>query len=184
MKNPNWYANRRLNPPKAFWEWCYKSMPTYIWESKERRIVASTRKHFNCQTKRLTKNSKLDFSDTRKRFQIVLCTKARIEIHTYTVYSNFKQGIQSFDSELTNLEVFMDDEHIKMHYNSFEDSFEKGLVPVVAMGNYNYPDIYDNDLAERLSKTSPLRYLDISLFYIDDIARMYIDLGKSKAVSS
>lgn len=43
--DPDDYVKNRLKAPKAFFEWCYQSMRTYIWENKSKTIVASNRKH-------------------------------------------------------------------------------------------------------------------------------------------
>lgn len=174
MREPKYYADNRLKPPKAFWEWCYRQMPSYIWKNKEKTIVASKRKHSYVIEKRLFKNSRLDFFDTKNNFMIVLCTSKRIEIQTYVVYSEFKRGIQQFETDLVNLEVLTGNQHIKLHYDNIDYEFVKGLKPVVGMFNYQYPEIYDDNIEERLSKVSELKYLNNHVRYsIDYLPRIY-----------
>jgi len=70
MKTANDYAKNCLKPPKAFFEWCYYNMPTYKWANKQQTIIASERKHYFTEEKRLTKNSRLTFFDRRDHFHI------------------------------------------------------------------------------------------------------------------
>ncbi|MFS0934757.1 hypothetical protein ACFDAA_19600, partial [Enterococcus casseliflavus] len=103
MKTANDYAKNCLKPPKAFFEWCYYNMPTYKWANKQQTIIASERKHYFTEEKRLTKNSRLTFFDRRDHFQIILSTSKRIEIQTYEVRSLLEKGKQHFRVKLVNL---------------------------------------------------------------------------------
>ncbi|EJZ8467032.1 hypothetical protein OIV85_002724, partial [Enterococcus faecalis] len=97
---PEKYVENKLQPPKAFFEWCYVGFRTYKWKNKEREIVASDRKHSYVIEKRLTKNSRLTFYDKSQYFQIVLATSRRIEVQTYKICSLFTNGIQHYEKEL------------------------------------------------------------------------------------
>lgn len=172
-KTPNEYYKNRLTPPKAFFEWCYSQMPTYVWKNKQKTIIASDRKHFSIKEKRLTKNSRLTFFDRKEIFEIILSTSKRIERQFYEVFSFFDNGKQSFEVKLLNLHVFSENEYIKIHRES-EDNYLYGLKPVVGMFNYYYaqPVRYDNNWKDRLEKVSELKYLKLENMS-DDLLELY-----------
>jgi len=161
MKNrePKYYFDNQLNPPKAFFEWCYYNLPTYEWSNKNETIIASERKHCYVTKKRLAKNSNLTFFDKKKTFMIVLSTSKRIEIQTYIISSEFVDGKQHFDHRLVNLERFSEDKHIKVSNNY--SCYKFGFVATTGMFNYDWPDLYSNEWEDRLSKISELRYIEL-----------------------
>lgn len=167
-----YYIDNRLKPPKAFFEWCYRDQASYIWTNKQKTIISSKRKHKHVFEKRLTKNSRLTFFDTRKNYRIVLSTSKRIEIQTYSVQSHFTEGIQSFDNRLVNLEILADDKHIKV--NGLNGG-EFGLKPVTGMFNSYHPEVYPNKWEKHLSEQSELKYLEIEnmRIYPEDLPRIY-----------
>lgn len=173
MMNANQYVENRLQPPKRFWEWCYSSMPTYIWKNKIKTIVASRRKHNYCTEKRLTKASKLTFFDTKTHFQIILCNSKKIEIQTYAVYSEFVDGIQCFSEKLENMEILMNDQHIKIGATYQENEYKFGLKQLAGMFNYYLPDMFEVKHIRKKLKKSELRYLNLDDVGIDDLPRIY-----------
>ncbi|MEB6088200.1 PcfJ domain-containing protein [Enterococcus casseliflavus] len=174
MKTPNDYAKNCLKPPKAFFEWCYYNMPTYKWANKQQTIIASERKHYFTEEKRLTKNSRLTFFDRRDHFQIILSTSKRIEIQTYEVRSLLEKGKQHFRVKLVNLEHFSNNTHIKVGAVS-DTTYDFRLVQLGNMLSMyaQHPTLYPNDWNDRLFNVSELRYLTIDSIYGDEIAFIY-----------
>ncbi|MDT3393945.1 MAG: PcfJ domain-containing protein [Bacillota bacterium] len=171
-KKPIDYVNNRLKPAKSFYEWCYQSMRTYIWSNKERTIVASERKHSNVIKKRLTKKSRLTFYDRRDYFMIVLATSKRIEIQTYKVASFFDNGEQRFETELFNLEVCANDQHVKVGH--FYPEYGFGLKQTMGPFCRIYADVYEmknwtNRLAN--SELKYIRYEDE--FWPENLGQVY-----------
>lgn len=159
-KKPIDYVNNRLKPPKSFFEWCYQSMRTYVWSNKERTIVASELKHSNVIKKRLTKKSRLTFYDRRDYFMIVLATSKRIELQTYRVESYFDDGKQRIENELLNLEVFANDQHIKVGH--FYPQYGFGLKQTMGPFSKIYPEVYDKEHWTNRLKKSELRYIKLA----------------------
>lgn len=174
MKTANDYAKNCLKPPKAFFEWCYYNMPTYKWANKQQTIVASERKHYFTEEKRLTKNSRLTFFDRRDHFQIILSTSKRIEIQTYEVRSLLEKGKQYFRVRLVNLEHFSNNKHIKVGAVS-DTTYDFRLVQLSNMLSMyaQRPTLYPNNWNDRLFTVSELRYLTIDSIYSDEIAFIY-----------
>ena len=174
MKTANDYAKNCLKPPKAFFEWCYYNMPTYKWTNKQQTIVASERKHYFTEEKRLTKNSRLTIFDRRDHFQIILSTSKRIEIQTYEVLSLLEKGKQHFRVKLVNLEHFSNDKHIKVGAVS-DTTYDFRLVQLGNMLSMyaQRPSLYPNQWKDRLFAVSELRYLTIDSIYGDEIAFIY-----------
>ncbi|EGO2715320.1 hypothetical protein IET03_002048 [Enterococcus faecalis] len=171
---PEKYVENKLQPPKAFFEWCYVGFRTYKWKNKEREIVASDRKHCYVIEKRLTKNSRLTFYDMSHYFQIVLSTSKRIEIQTYRIYSLFTNGIQHFEDELMNLEIFQNNQHIKI--GRIQETYRFGKVSVVqpTQSYYFYgPELYQNNWKNRLGKVSELKYLDLDDLTLESLDIVY-----------
>lgn len=156
-KKPIDYVNSRLKPPKAFFEWCYQSMRTYVWANKQKTIVASDRKHSNVIKKRLTKKSRLTFYDYRNYFMIVLATSKRIELQTYKVASYFDNGKQRFETELFNLEVLASDQHIKV--GRFLPEYGFGLKQTMGPFSKIYPEVFDKEQWTKRLNKSELRYI-------------------------
>lgn len=173
-KTANDYYNNRLQPPKAFFEWCYRKLPSYIWKNKQKEIVSSTRKHREVIEKRLTKKSRLNFIDKYEYFEIVLCTKKRIERQIYRVYSEFVNGQQHFNVDLINMHLFTGNKHIKIH-KTYLNYYTTGLIPIGSMFSYQYCIIerYPNNWIERLEKVSELKYLNLNGFDADDLPHYY-----------
>lgn len=167
-KKPNEYYKNRLTPPKAFFEWCYSQMPTYVWKNKQQTIIASDRKHYVVKEKRLTKKSRLTFFDKKEIFEIILSTSRRIERQFYEVFSHFDDGQQYFEVKLLNLHVFTNNKYIKIHREHAEN-YSFGLIPVVNMFNYYYgqPRRYPNKWVERLERVSELKYINLEELSVD-----------------
>lgn len=166
-KTPNEYYKNRLTPPKAFFEWCYSQMPTYVWKNKQKTIIASDRKHDFIKEKRLTKNSRLTFFDKKETFEIILSTSKRIERQFYEVFSLFDNGVQYFEVRLLNLHVFTNNAYIKIHREN-EENYTFGLAPVVGMFNYYaQPSRYPNNWVERLERVSELKYINLEELSVD-----------------
>ena len=149
-------------------------MPTYKWTNKQQTIVASERKHYFTEEKRLTKNSRLTFFDRRDHFQIILSTSKRIEIQTYEVLSLLEKGKQHFRVKLVNLEHFSNDKHIKVGAVS-DTTYDFRLVQLGNMLSMyaQRPSLYPNQWKDRLFAVSELRYLTIDSIYGDEIAFIY-----------
>lgn len=170
-KEPKYYFDNQLNPPKDFFEWCYYNLPTYEWSNKNETIIGSERKHCYVTKKRLAKNSNLTFFDKKKTFMIVLSTSKRIEIQTYIVFSKFVDGKQHFGHQLTNLEQFSENKHIKASNDNSKYKF--GLVSTTGMFNYDWPDLYPNEWNTRLSKISELKYIELWHINPENIKTIY-----------
>lgn len=171
-KTPKDYYDNRLKPPKAFFEWCYSNMRTYVWENKKNKIVSSHRKHQEVIKKRLAKNSCLTFFDQSEYFEIVLCTKKRIERQTYRVFSSFEKGKQHFDCQLVNLHMFRENQYQTVHRINAE-RYDWGKMPII-QGMYRYsPTVYDNNIIKRLEKQSELKYLDLKDLTVDTLYFYY-----------
>lgn len=173
-KTPNEIYENRLTPPKAFFEWCYSQMPTYVWKNKQQTIIGSDRKHSFVTEKRLTVKSRLTFFDKKTTFEIILCTKKRIERQFYTVCSRFVDGKQEFDVTLLNLHLFTDNQYIKIHMER-ENDYRFGLTPVVGMFNHYFaqPEIYPNNWDKRIETISELKYVNLNDCYLDILPRYY-----------
>ena len=49
MREADFYVNKRLHAPKAFYDWCYSQIPTIIFSNKN-KVILSNRK--GCEVKR------------------------------------------------------------------------------------------------------------------------------------
>lgn len=171
-KTPKDYYDSRLKPPKAFFEWCYSNMRTYVWENKQQKIIASPRKHKEVIKKRLMKTSALTFYDTCDKFDIVLSSNKRIERHTYEIVSLIKEGKQYFESSLINLHVFSQNTYIKLS-TDYQGNYTWGLKPIVS-GMWKYlPECYPNQWRERLERISELKYLSLERLSVDCLPHYY-----------
>lgn len=171
-KTANDYIKNRLQPPKAFFEWCYYNMPTYVWKNQRQTLIASDRKHYFTKEKRLIKNSRLTFFDKKEYFMIILSTNKRIEIQTYAVCSSFENGKQLFSTTLENFEQLSQDQHIKIS-KDFPNGYKFGLKAISGMFHYYMPDIYPNEWRERLAHVSELKYLKLERIVPDQLSRIY-----------
>lgn len=166
------YIKERLQAPKAFYEWCYYYMPTYIWKNKKETIIASERDHYFTTEKRLTKNSRLTFFDSYKYFMIVLSTSKRIEIQTYMVSLKFENGVQKFSTKIVNLEQFSQNQHVKIGGN-FPNGYKFGLKALGGLFYSYIPDVYPSDWLTRLARVSELKYLTLENIFPDQLERIY-----------
>ncbi|MCC4121828.1 hypothetical protein LL264_13325, partial [Lactococcus lactis] len=113
-KNADWYVEKKLIPPKSFFNWCESQIPIYKWSNKNEVIVSSDRKFGHVTEKRLTKNSRLTFVDKFYSFAIVLVTSKRIEVQSYGYWVDIIDGKESLESTLVNFEIFDNDECVKI----------------------------------------------------------------------
>lgn len=175
MKDANFYVDKRLQPPKSFFNWCYSQIPTIIFSNKD-KAISSNRKGCKVIRKRLNKNTRTDFDDCYKCFAITLCTPKRIEIQSYGFYSRYNRGIQDIKYELVNFELFENDEHIQCSQNYFlKNEYQFGLCRQFLMGGaYTGVIMYENDFEEMLKQKSELKYIEWNIpLNIWDIRRFY-----------
>lgn len=175
MKDANFYVDKRLQPPKSFFNWCYSQIPTIIFSNKD-KAISSNRKGCKVIRKRLNKNTRTDFDDCYKCFAITLCTPKRIEIQSYGFYSRYNRGIQDIKYELVNFELFENDEHIQCSQNYFlKNEYQFGLCRQFSMGGaYTGVIMYENDFEEMLKQKSELKYIEWNIpLNIWDIRRFY-----------
>lgn len=175
MRDAEFYVNKRLQPPKSFFDWCYSQIPTIIFSNKD-KVISSNRKGCKVIKKRLNKNTRIDFNDCYKCFAITLCTPKRIEIQSYGFYSRYNRGIQNIDCELVNFELFENDEHIQCSQNYFVTGrYQFGLCRQYSMGGaYTGVVMYENDIDNQLKQKSELKYIEWKIpLNIWDIRRFY-----------
>jgi uncharacterized protein lin1253/lin1744 len=175
MRDAEFYVNKRLQPPKSFFDWCYSQIPTIIFLNKD-KVISSNRKGCKVIKKRLNKNTRIDFNDCYKCFAITLCTPKRIEIQSYGFYSRYNRGIQNIDCELVNFELFENDEHIQCSQNYFVTGrYQFGLCRQYSMGGaYTGVVMYENDIDNQLKQKSELKYIEWKIpVNIWDIRRFY-----------
>lgn len=175
MRDAEYYVNKRLQPPKSFFDWCYSQIPTIIFSNKD-KVISSNRKGCKVIKKRLNKNTRIDFNDCYKCFAITLCTPKRIEIQSYGFYSRYNRGIQNIDCELVNFELFENDEHIQCSQNYFATGrYQFGLCRQYSMGGaYTGVVMYENDIDNQLKQKSELKYIEWKIpVNIWDIRRFY-----------
>ena len=175
MRDAEFYVNKRLQPPKSFFDWCYSQIPTIIFSNKD-KVISSNRKGCKVIKKRLNKNTRIDFNDCYKCFAITLCTPKRIEIQSYGFYSRYNRGIQNIDCELVNFELFENDEHIQCSQNYFVTGrYQFGLCRQYSMGGaYTGVVMYENDIDNQLKQKSELKYIEWNIpLNIWDIRRFY-----------
>ncbi len=166
-------AERRLKPPKGFWDWCYSQITTYKWSNKYETIVASDMKLGYCVEKRLTKASKLTFFDKSYLFSIVLATAKRIEIQSYVFNSRFDKGKQSIKIRLTNLERFEGGKHIKIGRVHNGQYLPFLIENYYGSGPYTGNKFYPNNWIEQLQKISELKYIKFDRIGYHQIERLY-----------
>lgn len=175
MRDAEFYVNKRLQPPKSFFDWCYSQIPTIIFSNKD-KVISSNRKGCKVIRKRLNKNTRTDFDDCYKCFAITLCTLKRIEIQSYGFYSRYNRGIQDIKCELVNFELFENDEHIQCSQNYFVTGrYQFGLCRQYSMGGaYTGVVMYENDIDNQLKQKSELKYIEWKIpINIWEIRRFY-----------
>ncbi|MGT2829014.1 PcfJ domain-containing protein [Streptococcus hillyeri] len=166
-------AERRLKPPKSFWDWCYSQITTYKWSNKKQTIVASDLKLGYCVEKKLTKASRLTFYDKTYFFSIILCTSSRIEIQSYEFNSRVDNGHQSIKYALANIERFENDKHIKIGRSYTDQYFPYLIENFFGGGPYSGNKFYPNNWQDRLKTVSELKYLKFNYIYFWEIERFY-----------
>ena len=166
-------AERRLKPPKAFWDWCYSQIRTYKWTNKNQTIVSSDRPLGYCVEKKLTKSSRLTFYDKTYFFSIVLCTAKRIEIQSYEFTSRVDNGHQTVKHALANLERFENDRHIKIGRDYTNRYLPFLIHNFVGGGPYTGNKFYPNNWNSRLKEVSELKYIQFDYLNYWEIERMY-----------
>lgn len=155
------YIDNSLKPPKKFFDWCYSQIHTFKWSNKNETILASDRKNCEVIEKQLRKNTVLTFNDKFYAFALVLVTKKRIEIQTWTFYSEIIDGKQIIEKELANLELFTNDKHIKV--GKWWNGYSSGLVPMYPMGHaYTRVEFFEESWDKRISEISELKYIDFT----------------------
>lgn len=172
MKAAKWYVDKKLKPPKSFWDWCYKQIPIFKWSNNSETIVSSDRQGKVIE-KRLTKRSKLTYFDKFMPMAIILVTRKRIEIQSYGFWIEYVNGKEKIQVELTNFEQFANNRHIKV--GLWFEKYGHGLVKNFGMmgGPYERTQFFDNDWKSKIQNQSELKYLD---FYDADYSR--IDLAQ------
>ena len=166
-------AERRLKPPKQFWDWCYSQIRTYKWSNKSQTIIASDRPLGFCVEKKLTKSSRLTFYDKTYFFSIVLCTVKRIEIQSYEFRSKLVDGKQFIDWHFTNLERFENDKHVKIGQDYTGQYYPYLFSNYFGGGYYTGNKFYPNNWIEKLKKVSELKYLKFGDIAYWEIERFY-----------
>ncbi|WP_421434098.1 PcfJ domain-containing protein [Streptococcus suis] len=166
-------AERRLKPPKAFWDWCYSQITTYKWSNKHETIVASDMQLGYCIEKRLTKASKLTFFDKAYFFSVVLSTAKRIEIQSYMFSSSFDNGKQVINFEMTNLERFEGGKHIKIGRANNDQYLPFLIENYYGSGPYTGNKFYPNSWNKQLQTVSELRYIKFDKIGYHQIERLY-----------
>ncbi|OFI49555.1 hypothetical protein BG261_02960 [Floricoccus tropicus] len=170
MKTAQDYAESCLKPPKSFFDWCYYQIPTFIWANKNKKIVASDKKHIHTIKKRLTKNSRLSFFHKEKFFQIILCSSKRIEKQTYSICSFIEDGKQRLTNNLVSIQVLQSDECIFVSASN-NGGYYFGKLD---FGIY-HPSItfYENGYEDKLIKKSELKYLQLKYISSDKLDHVY-----------
>lgn len=160
-KEPKYYIENKLKPPKAFFDWCYSQISTFKWSNKRQTILASDRSDCFVIEKCLTKSTNLTFFHDFRTFAIVLVTSKRIEIQSYGLWSRINEGKQTIECELTNFEQFASGKHIMVtRLDNGRPVF--GLTPNKPFGGpYAGTALYPNGWADKVRDISELRYLKI-----------------------
>ena len=171
--NMNREIQKPLAPPKAFFDWCTSQIPTYEWKNKKETILASSRKNCPIIKKRLTKASRLSFPTKFYSFGIILISKKRIEIQTYSYWHTIKDGKETLIYEQSNFERFSNDTHLKAHYN-YGDWYEGLLSNYGFMSSaYTNTVFYPNNWQEKLTTVSELKYLQLPEIERQELAHIY-----------
>lgn len=161
MENYSKKVGHTLKPPKAFFEWCSSQIPTYKWKNKHQEIKSSNRENCPIIVKQLSARSRLDFPTKCHFFAIVLVTRKRIEIQSYAFWSTVRNGIQTIESEQTNLERFSSGKHLKAYY--YNDRWNKGLLSNYGFMSSPYTNtkFYSNGWESKANRLKELKYLDL-----------------------
>ena len=165
---------KTLTPPKDFFKWCESQIPIYKWQNKQETIISSNREHGEIIEKRLTKKSRLDFSEKFYPFGIILVSKNKIEIQSYGYWLDVKGGEEKLEYRLTNFERFANNQHIKAH-TGYHDSWYYGLLSNYGYmsGAYTNTVFYPNNWQSKLKNNRDLKYLTLPRILRQDINRIY-----------
>lgn len=174
-KQEEWQSiiDRRLKPPKAFFDWCYRQIPTIRWENKNQVIETERQKGVRSTTVRLTKRSRLDFFDKFYSFGIVLVTSKRIEIQSYSFWSRYVAGKQCIRYELSNFQQLANNKQIALGCKYGQ--YSPGLVANFPSGGpYSGTVFFKNNWEGKVKTISELKYLEYprGVFYTG-LAHMY-----------
>lgn len=161
MGNINHIIKKPLQPPKGFFDWCSSQIPTYKWKNKQETILASNREKCPIIVKRLSARSRLNIPTKAYFFAVVLVTKKRIEIQSYVYWSEVKNGKQTIESHMSNLERFSEGKHIKAH--RWNDEWYEGLLQNYGFMSsaYTNTNFYPNDWQDKAHQLKELQYLEI-----------------------
>lgn len=173
MENLTKEIGKILTPPKNFFKWCERQIPTYQWSNKEQTISASNRTDCPIIKKRLTKNSRLTFYERFYPFAVILVSKNRIEIQSYGYWHEVKDGKETIERRLTNFERFSNNKHIKaFNYNG---TWSDGLVQNYGFmsGGYTNTVFYPNNWQDRLKNNRDMKYLSLPKIDRSQLARIY-----------
>lgn len=173
MDNLTKTIGKPLTPPKNFFKWCERQIPTYQWSNKHQTIKASERTDCRIIKKRLTKNSCLTFPDKFYPFAIILVSKNRIEIQSYGYWHEIKDGKEIITSRLTNFECFSNGQHIKA--NHWDNHFYNGLLSNYGFmsGAYTNTVFYPNNWQDKFKQNRDMKYIDLPRIQRQEISRIY-----------
>lgn len=162
-----------LTPPKSFFKWCERQIPTYQWANKEKTISASNRTDCPIIKKKLTKKSRLTFYDKFYSFAIVLVSKNRIEIQSYGYWHEIKDGKETIEMRLTNFERFSNWKHLTaFNYNG---AWSNGLRQNYGYmsGHYTNTVFYPNNWQDKFKNNRDMKYLSLPKIERSQLARIY-----------
>ncbi|EIR8484073.1 PcfJ domain-containing protein [Listeria monocytogenes] len=168
------YIEKKLKPPKAFFDWCYSNIHTFKWSNKAKTILASDRKNCEVVQKRLSKNSRLTFFDKFYSFAIVLVTSKRIEIQSYGFWSKVSDGKQTIEWELVNFEQFSNNEHVKVTTLN-KGKYFYGLTKNYGgiSSPYTGTQFYKNDYRSKIETISELKYIKLKDWGLWNLSSLY-----------
>ncbi|NKC68505.1 PcfJ domain-containing protein [Vagococcus fluvialis] len=163
-----------LTPPKDFFKWCERQIPTYEWSNKEQTIKASERTDCRIIKKRLTKKSRLTFPQKFYPFAIILVSKNRIEIQSHDYWLDIKDGKEILTYRLTNFERFENGKHLKAfnnYNNEWQDEFRTNYG--FMSGAYTNTRFYPNNWQEKFKHNRDMKYLKLPAIDRAELSRIY-----------
>lgn len=174
-------VKRALKAPKAFFDWTKTFFKVYQWENKSKTIISTDdpkRLKTTCEIvkKRLTKKSKLDLFEAHT-FVYVAASAKRVEIQSYRVVQRIKNGQESFETYIVNLERFEHDKHTKFHAyigNDGEVVAGTGLRSTSMSGGvYGNTYCYNISDKEVLKRFRALKYIDLDNLLTGNVDIIY-----------
>lgn len=163
-----------LTPPKDFFKWCERQIPTYEWSNKEQTIKASERTDCHIIKKRLTKKSRLTFPQKFYPFAIILVSKNRIEIQSHDYWLDIKDGKEILTRRLTNFERFENGKHLKAfnnYNNEWQDEFRTNYGYM--SGAYTNTKFYPNNWQDKFKHNRDMKYLKLPSLDRHELSRIY-----------